>query len=249
MAFDAYLDDEEDDFDNMVRKQIGEIPYKGIVNEILGVDVASRIRLSGLLIQSNKYNANASAEETIGFYMGGPALGTAKRFGRGINYLSEGEIERGIENMLPAGISNFMKASPVGRVYREGYSTQRGDPIYDDVTTGELASQMFGFAPLEYIRRIEENQNAKGVDDTIKRRRSKLLKRLYISMRTSNASDRADARKEIIKFNKRHPRYAINYTSIKRSIKAHQRTSATMHNGVVLSPQMRTILRQMREGE
>lgn len=244
-----WADDEEDDFDNMIRKQITEIPYKGVVNEILGVDVASRIRLSGLLLQSNKYSANASAEETIGFYIGGPAISTAKRFGRGVKYLSEGEVERGIENMLPAGIANFIKASPMGRVYREGFTTQRGDPIYDDVTTGDLAGQLFGFAPLEYIRRIEENQNAKGIDDTIKRRRSKLLKKLYVSIRIRNASEQVDARKEIAKFNRRHPRYAINYTSIKRSIKAHQRTSATMHNGVVLSPQMRTILRQMREGE
>ena len=244
-----WADDEQDDFDNMIRKQITEIPYKGVVNEILGVDVASRIRLSGLLLQSNKYSANASAEETIGFYIGGPAISTAKRFGRGVKYLSEGEVERGIENMLPAGIANFIKASPMGRVYREGFTTQRGDPIYDDVTTGDLAGQLFGFAPLEYIRRIEENQNAKGIDDTIKRRRSKLLKKLYVSIRIRNASEQVDARKEIAKFNRRHPRYAINYTSIKRSIKAHQRTSATMHNGVVLSPQMRTILRQMREGE
>jgi len=249
LAADLFLDDEEDDADTIVRKYLGEMPYKGVVNEILGVDVASRIRLTGLLIQSNKYNSNASAEETIGFYLGGPAISTANRFRRGVVDLSEGRIERGIEKMLPAGISNFIKASPMGRVYREGYTTQRGDPIYDDVTTGELAGQLFGFAPIEYTRRIEENLNVKRIDTKIRKRRSKILKRLYIGLSTQNRAEQMAAKRDIAEFNKRHPLFRISATSVSRSMKAHQRTSATMHNGVQLSPQMRTILRQMREGE
>ena len=53
-------DDDEDDFDTMVRKSVGEEYYKGAVNLITGADVASRIRLTGLLIQENRYNRDAS---------------------------------------------------------------------------------------------------------------------------------------------------------------------------------------------
>ena len=249
MVIDIFLDDERDDVDNIVRKYIDELAFKGVVNEITNADVASRIRLSGLIIQSNRYNSNASAEETIGFYMGGPAISTAKRFGRGVASLLEGDIEKGIESMLPAGIANAYKASPIGRVYREGYETKRGDPIYDDVTSGELVGQFFGFAPLEYTRRIEENMNAKNVEGAIKHRKTKLLKRLYIGIRTKNSAEKAEAMREIRAFNKRHPRYRISSTSIERSLKAHKRTSATMHNGVVLSPAMRSLLQQAREGQ
>ena len=250
MAVDLLLlDDEEDDADTMVRKYLTELPFKGVVNQITNADIASRVRLTGLLIQSNRYNANASAEETIGFYIGGPALSTAKRFGRGVESLLDGEIERGIESMLPAGIANFIKAIPgVGRVAREGYTTRRGDPIYDDVTAGELASQMFGFAPLEYTRRIEENMNAKNVEKAITSKKSKILKRLYISIRTKNSAEKADALADMRKFNKRHPLYAILPKTVERSMKAHQRTSATMHNGVVLSPSTLSALRIDREG-
>ena len=250
LAVDMFLlDDEEDDADTMVRKYLTELPFKGVVNQITNADIASRIRLTGLIIQSNKYNANASAEETIGFYIGGPALSTAKRFGRGVENLLDGEIERGIESMLPAGIANFIKAVPgAGRVAREGYVTRRGDPIYDDVTAGELAGQMFGFAPLEYTRRIEENMNAKNVEGAIKDKKSKILRQLYISIRSNNSSDKADALADMRKFNKRHPRYAILPETVERSMKAHQRTSATMHNGVVLSPAALSVLRVDREG-
>jgi hypothetical protein len=151
--------------------------------------------------------------------------------------------------MLPAGIANFIKAIPgVGRVAREGYTTRRGDPIYDDVTAGELASQMFGFAPLEYTRRIEENMNAKNVEKAITSKKSKILKRLYISIRTKNSAEKADALADMRKFNKRHPLYAILPKTVERSMKAHQRTSATMHNGVVLSPSTLSALRIDREG-
>ena len=248
MAINLFLDDEEDDVDNIVRKYIGELAYKGVVNEVTNVDIASRVRLTGLLIQSNKYNSNASAEETIGFYMGGPAISTAKRFGRGVESLLEGDIEKGIESMLPAGIANFYKASPIGRVYRDGFETKRGDPIYDDVTSGELAGQLFGFAPLEYTRRIEENMNAKNVEGAIKRKKSKILKRLYVSMRSNNSSDRVAALADMRKFNKRHPRYAILPETVERSMKAHQRTSATMHNGVVLSPAAKAELAYYKGG-
>ena len=249
MAINLFLrDDEEDDVDNIVRKYLTELPYKGVVNQITGVDIASRVRLTGLLIQSNKYNSNASAEETIGFYMGGPAISTAKRFGRGVESLLEGDIEKGIESMLPAGIANFYKASPIGRVYRDGFETKRGDPIYDDVTSGELAGQLFGFAPLEYTRRIEENMNAKNVEGAIKRKKSKILKRLYVSMRSNNSSDRVAALADMRKFNKRHRRYAILPETVERSMKAHQRTSATMHNGVVLSPAAKAELAYYKGG-
>ena len=90
--------------------------------------------------------------------------------------------------------------------------------------------------------------NAKNVEGAIKREKSKILKRLYIGIRTDNSSEKADAIKDMRKFNKRHPRYAITLKTVQRSVKAHQRTSATMHNGVVLSPAARAILQQYKEG-
>ena len=72
MIANAYLDDDEDDFDKIVRDYIGEGWYKGVVNQLTGADVATRIRLTGLLIQDNRYNTKPSPEEFIGFYLGGP---------------------------------------------------------------------------------------------------------------------------------------------------------------------------------
>ena len=73
----------------MFAHTLGEGWYKGAFNQILdevglGADVASRVRLTGLLLQENRYNPDPSAEEFIGYYIGGPALSVAKRTGEAL---------------------------------------------------------------------------------------------------------------------------------------------------------------------
>ena len=82
---------------------------------------------------------------------------------------------------------------------------------------------------------------AKGIDKAVNVRRSKLLRQLYLELR--HGMDTEDALDAISKFNKRHPKFAISADAMRRSIKQHVRQSATMHNGVSLSPKMRAYMR------
>ena len=125
---DMFLDDEEDDADTLVRKYVGEEWYKGLLNLMTGLDFASRVRLTGLLVQENRFNKDATLEENVFFYLGGPAFSTFDRVVlRGINQdLRNGELERAVENILPPAVANAWKGT-FGRVAREGYKTRRGD--------------------------------------------------------------------------------------------------------------------------
>ena len=234
------LDDEEDDFNTIVRKHVGEGWYKGPLNQLAGTDVASRIRLTGLLIQQNRFNPDASVEENAFFYLGGPAYSTVKRVGRGLKDLSEGEVERGFESLMPAAVSNMYR-TVFGRLAREGYKTRRGDPIYDDVTGGDLAFQFFGFAPVEYTFRQEQNNILKRIDTVTNRKRTKLLRKYYVSTRNGDYSETRKAIDAINKFNKRHPLAAITTDSVARSMRTHKKTSEKMaqYNGVSISPRMK----------
>jgi hypothetical protein len=241
-----------DDFNTIVRNYLGEGWYKGGLNAALaevgaGADVASRIRLTGLLVQQNRFNPDPSVEEFFGYYLGGPALSVTKRIGRGITDFQEGNFERAAEGILPAGISNMYKA--VGRYNREGgIKTRRGDPIYDDMTSGELAAQFFGFAPAEYIRIQEENQNLKNIDRKTSEKRSELMKDYYLGMRMGTWDDMDEALLEILKFNKANPSFNIDYDSLQRSVLQHLRSSTKMHNGVQLSPRMMDAIEANRVG-
>ena len=254
---DAFLlDDEEDDFNSIVRNYVGEGWYKGAFNQILdqagiGADVSSRVRLTGLLIQENRYNTEPSPEEFFGFYLGGPALSIYKRINRGITDLGNGKFERGIENIMPTAVANGYKALARYR-QKGGIYSRRVDPIYDDMTGGELFAQMLGFAPAEYIRIQEENQRIKRIDNVLGKRRSNLTKEYYIAARQGDWDTLADVKRDMAKFNKEHPTFAITADSLDRSIKQHIKTSENMYNGVSLSPAMRKVaedhLRGVRNG-
>ena len=244
-AFNIFRDEDEDDAQTILRKITGELAYKGPVSYATGTDISSRIGLSNLLFRDNPYNADASTGERIVQTLGGPAYSVMSQYERGLkDILSEnGNFERGVESMLPAAFRNLAKGFPViGRYARdEGILTRRGDPIVDDVTTGGLVAQMLGFPPTEYTLAQEQNQAIKRIDRTVNQRRTSLLRRYYVEWR--HGGEVGEVFEDIRKFNKKHPSAVIKVDSIKRSMKMHMRTSARMHNGVTLSPNMRGVLK------
>ena len=234
-----FLDDEEDDAETILRKEIGEFAYKGPITALLGTDISSRISLSNLLFRDNPYNNDASDADLLLGIIGGPAWSVTQSFSRGIKDVHAGNIERGVEAMLPAAFRNIYKAT-----YRyprdEGILTRRGDVIHDDISTGGLFAQFVGFPPTDYTLKQEQNQQLKKIDRAVNERRTKLLKQFYVATRMGANTD--DILEEMEKYNKRHPQHGINGESILRSMKMHYLSSAKMHNGVTLSPKNRAML-------
>ena len=257
------FDDEDDetigspeaynDFDTIVRNHIGEGYFKGPLNVMLdelgvGVDVASRVRLSGLIIQENKFNPDASFDEMLTFYLLGAPYSVTKRVVNGGIMISEGEVERGMELVLPAAVSNGLKAmrySEEGRI-----QNKRGNPIYDDLTSGEIAAQVFGFAPAEYVRITEQNQNMVRIDKAMQNKRSKLLKKYYKALSQGSIDDVLDVHDEIDRFNARNPSFALSPTTISNSVRSNIAADVEMefYNGVRLSPQMKRAIEANRAG-
>jgi hypothetical protein len=257
------FDDEDDetigspeaynDFNTIVRDHIGEGYFKGPLNVILdelgaGVDVASRVRLTGLLVQENKFNPDANFDEMVMYYLGGAPLSVAKRVGNGAKMIAEGEVERGMELVVPAAVSSGLKAmrySEEGRI-----QNKRGNPIYDDLTSGEIAAQVFGFAPAEYVRITEENQNMARIDKAMQNKRSKLLKKYYKALSQGSIDDVLDVHDEIDRFNARNPSFALSHTTIRNSVRSNIAADVEMefYNGVRLSPQMKRAIEANRAG-
>ena len=234
---DIWLDDDEEDFDSIVRRYVDEAMFKGAFNAMLGMDVASRVKLTDLILQDNRYNSGASTTELIGVYLGGPALSSATRAGRGLNDMVNGEWLRGLESVVPPGIANAtLKIARI--VSDDGYTTRRNDPIYDDVTTGELFGQMFGFAPTEYKRRQEEVALKKKISRDITEQRSEIMGDLYQAIRMGDNDAYRDTVEAMYDYNARHPYYPITLTSLKRSVKGNMKTTANSHYGASFSPIM-----------
>ena len=236
---DMFLDDEEDDADTIVRKYIGEGFYKGFAVNALGVDFATRIKLSDLVIQTNRFNNDPSTEEVIGYHLGGPALSIGNRLIRGVEDLRNGEIERGIESLVPAAAASAYK-STFGRFARdEGIYTRRGDPIYDDMSFKDLAFQAMGFSPAEYTFAQEQASMSKRIEGGILSKRQELLRNLNIARRFGDVEESKEILKDIKEFNKSHRGQRINGETIRRSASSFGRTTATMYNGVTITKSLR----------
>ena len=246
MADLLFLDDDEDDFNTLVRKQIDEGWFKGPLQEALGINIADRVRLSGLLIQENRYNHNASLEEDIMYYIGGPSLSVFKRFLRGVDDLTSGDMQRGVESMLPAGVANAYKAT-FGRYQKDGgiYS-RRGDPMYADMSTWEMMSQAIGFAPADYAFQQEQNQRDKRVERAILDERTNITRRYYVALRTGDFQARQAVLKDMREFNRKHPGARLDYEAIQRSLKSARKTSSEMYNGVTINPLVRKEIEESR---
>ena len=234
MVYDAFREDDEDDFDALVQKGLSPFWARGALNYLTGVDVASRIQMTDLLFREPIIENESLIWEQI-MTFGGPAVGLANNFERGVEQILEGNTERGIEAMAPAVMRNVMRGF---RYYNEGAETLRGDPVIDDVGFGHAFLQGLGFAPAEYIRKMEINQNAKRIDRKVGEQRSKLQKKYYIALRHGDDEEAANILEDIRRYNARNPDYPITADSLARSLKGHIRTTQRMHYGVTYSPRL-----------
>jgi hypothetical protein len=256
LLFDIFEGDENPD--ERLRQAMGEGWYKGYLTQLSGVDITNRLKFNGLLIQENKFNTEIDGAEVFYDTFGGVFGSTLARFSSGLTDVvgSEGssvDIERGIEKMLPPGFSNMFKAG--GRLEREGYVTRTGgNPIYDDVSQGELVFQFFGFAPTEYTRRSEEGLARRKIEKFVLKKQSKLLKQYHLAFSQNDVAEINKIEKRIAQFNRttgsKYPRAFITLKDERASRNSWYKAKSNVYNGTSLSPKIASdIVDQIKFGE
>ena len=249
MVYNMFADDDEDDFETATRKYLGELPYKGLLNYVTNVEIASRTGLSDLIIRDSGKQDSQTIALTMMEMLGGPVFGVASRVERGLDMIRDGNVQRGIENMLPSALGNILKGI---RYSTEGTTTLRGDPITGEVNPWNVAVQAFGFAPADYTRQLEINNRQKGIDKSVNQEETKLKRQYYLATRMRDSDGRKEARDKLLKLGAKHPSLEINEGTIEdvldRSIEAQNRVTERMRNGVAYSPKMlKEIEQNLRE--
>ena len=231
-------EDDEDDFETAARKYMGEGMFNGALNYLTGTAVANRIGLTDLLLHSTGYREQDNPVLSFLQLAGGPVYGVADRMTRGAKLIMEGEVQRGMEQVMPAAFGNVAKAY---RFSTEGANTLRGDPIVGDIGIGHSLAQAFGFAPAEYTRQLEINASLKNIERRVLEERTKLLRKYYVEMRNGDGDGAKDTLKELLELGRKHPGL-VTADTIKKSMAQHMRTSATMYHGITLNKLMRAEL-------
>ena len=249
MVYNMFADDDEDDFETATRKYLGEVPYKGLLNYVTNVEIASRTGLSDLIIRDSGKQDSQTVALTMMEMLGGPVFGVASRVERGLDMIRDGNVQRGIENILPSSLGNILKGI---RYSTEGTTTLRGDPITGEVNPWNVAVQAFGFAPADYTRQLEINNRQKGIDKSVNQEETKLKRQYYTATRMGDSQGRKEARDKLLELGVKHPSLEINPGTIgdvlDRSIEAQKRVTERMRNGVAYSPKMlKEIEQNLRE--
>jgi hypothetical protein len=234
MIMNALRDDDEEDFDTEMSRVMGEPAFSGMLNYITGADIAPRISMTNLLFRNQPNRSTENFYQTIGEYVAGPVGGIGNRIFNGMNYILDGEIRRGSEQIMPAAFSNVAKSL---RYYQEGATTLRGDPIVEDIGPGQIAGQVFGFAPAGYTRQLERNAMNKRIDRKISENKTKLLRKYYMAYRQNDIVEMMRVREEMREFSNRHPSSAITADTIEASVRQHKVTDemARQLGGITVS--------------
>lgn len=244
MLYNMILKEEDDDdFDTAAKKYLHTGVHSGAINALTGLEIAGRVGLSDLLFRDTNTKPSDSMIWSFAEMMGGPVIGVASRVERGLKLIADGNVERGIEQILPSAIGNGMKAMRFGT---EGANTLRGDPITGEIGPWNVFAQFFGFAPAEYTRQLEINSSAKNIDRDVMENRTKLLRKYYVAMRNGDTAEAADLMAEMVEFNSRRkdPKALITPDTIQRSMAQHMKTTQEMYHGITLSKSIRGELLQ-----
>lgn len=230
-------DDEPFDIDAEIRAAFGDIGYKGPINQMLGVDIASRTGFNGLLWREDPKRLSEIGPTLYALEQAaGPAYGAFRSAERGLKLIKEGEIERGMEALVPSFVRNGMKAFRLGT---EGALTKDGTPIVDDINAYNTLMQVFGFNPAELAEAQARAGAMKTAEKTILERRGALLDKLDAARMSSDFDGVREVQEAISEYNSKNPGKRITPQTMTQSYQTRRRNEQESVDGVTLDRKLR----------
>jgi hypothetical protein len=237
-------EDEDNSLDNFLRTNLDPLLVEGIPNILFNANVAGRMEMTNLLIRDSNLPNDATLADGIAAHFGGPTYGSVNRAIRGAELIADGEIQRGVENMLPVAISNIFKS---GRFLAEGAVETLRDDVVVEVNPFGAMAQALGFAPADYARAMDFNIGQSNAERRISDRRTGLYEAVYTAYRVGDTDGVAQAMQAIIEFNQRYPEFAITSQGLRQSISGRDRNTQDMVMGRLPSARTRGVTLETAE--
>ena len=178
-------DDEPNDPEAKLRRAIGDktladLMLKGIPKALGGPDTSSWIGAGGMLsiLPYTELKTGQEGFKDIFVGLAGPAVsGVGMRAFDGLHLWRQGDYWRGMEMMVPAGISNGLRAYRFGT---DGVTRRNGDTLLsaDELNTLDLTLQAIGLSPGKVVD-LNQVTSSQFKADQFYRNRTTQLKRRY----------------------------------------------------------------------
>jgi hypothetical protein len=238
--YNLFTDDDEDDFNTMVAKNMSSGMYFGALAE-MGIDITDRASLTNLIIRDpGNYVADSNLEYMVDL-IAGPAVGIGKRVWDGGEMLLDGKANqmRAAERILPSSFANIVKGV---RFSKEGLRTTRGDLMIPDVTPGSIIWQSLGFRPIEHRMAQDKMSRNYRVTRGEADKKKALLDRYWeyekrrVDGGAVDPSDMDRIIRDMRKFSERYPTRPITDSTLASSMKTRFNNSqiAKLTGGMVI---------------
>ncbi len=246
-------DDEPWDFNTEARNFLadnlgmkgGEMVSHGLARGMLPIDIASRLSLSDLWWRGDSRDLEGRA--LFNHYMmniAGPTASNFSSFFSGAQSISEGDIWKGTEMMLPKAVKDIGKAI---RYSDDGVTNRQRDVLIDDLSSAELVGQLLGFSPARVGEMYEGKRSVKGIEKKLQRRRNRLKNAYIRAVEQHNGRAKQRALADISEWNRSHANtetLQIGPETIRMSMKARARLRSKTEKGIYL-PSTREYLRDI----
>jgi hypothetical protein len=190
-------DDEPFNTEQALREWIGNEQVAALITRgvpaALGVDLSQKLGagnvLSLLPFNDLDLSSRAGLESAAFAAFGGPAGGLTLRAADGINLIRDGQYYRGVEQLVPTGVTNAMKSY---RQATEGLTRRNGDELIspDEISGMDTFWQAIGFQPTQLAERQFRDRVKREADDKFQGKAEK-IRNAYL-----RAKDDPDARAE-----------------------------------------------------
>ena len=235
-------EDEPFDFEESTREIFGDIGYRGPLNKLLNVDIASRTGFANLIWREDPRRVSEVGLMQYVLEQGlGPSFSYGLSVNRGLQDMARGNIYRGIEQTLPAFARNPMKAiryATEGAVNRKGAEIVPLNPL-----DGFL--QIFGFTNEDLSLQYARNQSMKQAEKNFNARRSGLLTAYYLARKNGDFDMMREVQSKINDFNRSTIGRAnpITGSTLKRSFKNREDSINSSVGGITLNKRIETAVR------
>lgn len=229
-------DDEPYNPDFALREAVGLFAYKGPINYLLGVDIASRTGWTGMFWREDpKRMAEVGPVTYVVEQALGPAYSYAVGVPKAIDYFQDEKYMRGFEQLAPRAAGNILKGMRYGT---EGAKTASGMPLVEDVNAYNVFMQIFGFRPSEVAEAGDIAGASKRMESQIRERRNAIIARAAVARISGDMEGFREAVEEARAFSRKYPGRMITTDTLIGAVERRQKKIAMSVNGVTLDPKL-----------
>ena len=232
---------------NMMAEAFGpkaaEVIARGF-SRLTPFDLSGRVALNKLILP-DVYEGLEGQQWAESFLASaaGPVAGIFTGMIKGLQKITDGDYQRGLEDMMPAALRGPIKALRYGS---EGAVDKSGVVILDEVGPAGVASQALGFSPSNVRRSTERKGAIMDYDRALADRRSTLMRQWSEARMTGDEDGVRDVMEEIRAFNQKNPRRAITPPNLLQSYRARMKRINEADEGVYLPKNRRDAMDQVR---